>query len=156
MQKSGPIIVIEDDQDDQEILQETFKILNYPNRVVFFSDGYSALEYLRKGDVRPFLILSDVNMPKINGFELRKKILSSEEPKVRCVPYVFFTTGADGKAVEDAYAMSSQGFFIKPSSTTELQKLVRKVVDYWLNCYYPGQYPERSKSNFSGAFPKAE
>jgi CheY-like chemotaxis protein len=141
MQKSGPIIVIEDDKDDQEILAEIFQILNYPNEIIFFLDGYKALEYITKSDVQPFLILSDINMPKLNGFELRKKIHNNEELRVRCIPYLFFTTGADRKAVTDAYSMSAQGFFIKPAKMKDLENTLRKIIEYWLECYAPNQYP---------------
>ncbi|HEX2534178.1 MAG TPA: response regulator, partial [Chitinophagaceae bacterium] len=71
MNKKGPIIVIEDDDDDQEILTEIFRKLDYGNPIIFYKDGNEALAYLNRSDVQPFLILSDINMPKINGFELR-------------------------------------------------------------------------------------
>lgn len=142
MQKTGPIIVIEDDRDDQELLDEAFKTLNYPNKVIFFSDGYEALAYIEKTDVQPFLILSDINMPKINGFELRKKIHNNEELKVKCIPYLFFTTGAHRNAVYDAYSMSAQGFFIKPNNMDALQNTLRKIIEYWKECFAPSQYVE--------------
>ncbi len=141
--KSGPIIVIEDDLDDQELLEESFKFLNYPNKVIFFSDGYEALAYIEKSDAQPFLILSDINMPKISGFELKEKIHNNEQLKVRCIPYLFFTTGAQRKAVYDAYSMSAQGFFIKPNSLTELQNTIRKIVEYWQECYSPSQFIDK-------------
>jgi CheY-like chemotaxis protein len=140
MQKSGPIIVIEDDSEDQEILADIFKTLNYPNEIIFFLDGYKALEYITSSNVQPFLILSDINMPKLNGFELRRKIHNNEELRIRCIPYLFFTTGADRRAVTDAYSMSAQGFFIKPSKMKDLENTIRKIVEYWLECYAPNQY----------------
>ena len=140
MPKSGPIIVIEDDIDDQELLDEVFKLLNYPNQVIFFSDGYEALDFIEKTDVQPFLILSDINMPKINGFELRKEVLNNKKLNIKCIPYLFFTTGGNRKAVYDAYAMSAQGFFIKPSNMESLQNTIRKIVEYWKECFSPSQY----------------
>jgi CheY-like chemotaxis protein len=142
MKTRGPIVVIEDDLDDQELLEETFKVLNYPNKVIFFTDGYKALEYIERVEIQPFLILSDINMPKIDGFELRRKIQNNEELKVKCIPYLFFTTGANWKAVYDAYAMSAQGFFIKPNSVAALQDVIRKIIDYWTECYSPSQYSQ--------------
>ena len=62
MNKPGPIIVIEDDFEDQELLEETFKVLNYPNKVIFFSNGFSALNFLISSGTNPFLILSDINV----------------------------------------------------------------------------------------------
>jgi CheY-like chemotaxis protein len=140
LQKSGPIIVIEDDPDDQELLDEIFKKLAYPNEIIFFSDGYKALEFITSGDVQPFLILSDINMPKLNGFELRRKIHNNEQLRIRCIPYLFFTSGANRQAVTDAYSMSAQGFFIKPSSIAALENTIRKIIEYWLECYAPNQY----------------
>jgi CheY-like chemotaxis protein len=142
MAKSGPIIVIEDDPDDQLLLDETFKFLNYPYEVIFFSDGYLALDFIVKSDVKPFLIISDINMPRIDGFELRKIFHNNEALSIRCIPYLFFTSGSNRKGVYDAYAMSAQGFFIKPNTITDLQNTIRKIVEYWQECFAPSQYIE--------------
>jgi CheY-like chemotaxis protein len=138
MTKSGPIIVIEDDLEDQQILDEIFRNLNFPNKVIFFCDGQAALEYLHTTIDQPFLILSDINMPRMDGFQVRNTIYKNE--KLRCIPYLFFTTGVDKKAVHDAYAMSVQGFFLKPSSMSQLQQTMKKIIDYWQECYAPSQF----------------
>lgn len=140
MNKKGPIIVIEDDLDDQFILKDIFTKLDYSNEIIFFNDGNLALEYLNKSDVQPFLILSDINMPKIDGFELRKKVFNNEELQTKCIPYLFFTTGGNKKAVIAAYAMSVQGFFLKPTSEGALKNTIRKIVEYWQECIAPGEY----------------
>ena len=119
MNKNGPVVIIEDDKDDQQILSEIFTTLNYKNEIIFFADGNMALEFLNKTEITPFLILSDINMPKINGFELRSKIHTNELLQIKCIPYLFFTTSADKKSVIDAYAMSVQGFFVKPNSFSQ-------------------------------------
>lgn len=140
MDKNGPVIVIEDDDDDQLILKEIFNKLDYKNNVVFFKDGNEALEYLNKTDTIPFLILSDINMPKINGFELRSKIHTNEQLAIKCIPYLFFTTNANKKSVIDAYAMSVQGFFVKPTSYEKLENTIRKIIEYWKECIAPNEY----------------
>jgi CheY-like chemotaxis protein len=140
MNKKGPIIIIEDDIEDQEILVEIFKKLGYANAIIYFGDGNEALEYLNKTDVHPFLILSDINMPKINGFELRNKIFTNEQLQTKCIPYLFFTTSANKKSVVDAYALSVQGFFKKPSSIDALESTIRKIIEYWQECIAPNQY----------------
>ncbi|MBC7553173.1 MAG: response regulator [Taibaiella sp.] len=140
MNKTGPIIVIEDDIDDQQMLIEIFEKLNHKNDIVYFSDGNAALDYLNMTDVHPFLILSDVNMPRINGFELRSKIFTNEQLQTKCIPYLFFTTSTTKKAVLDAYAMSVQGFFIKPNSIGGLEETIRKIIDYWKECIAPSHY----------------
>jgi len=140
MNRNGPVVVIEDDEDDQLILQDIFKRLNYTNEIVFFADGNKALDYLNKTEIVPFLILSDINMPKINGFELRNKIQTNEQLHVKCIPYLFFTTAANKKSVVDAYAMSVQGFFVKPNSYDKLEATIRKIMEYWKECIAPNEY----------------
>ncbi len=140
MNKKGPIIVIEDDLDDQFILKDIFNKLDYKNDIIFFNDGNVALDYLNQTDIQPFLILSDINMPKIDGFELRKKVFTNEELQTKCIPYLFFTTGANRKAVLEAYSMSVQGFFLKPNSEAALKETIRKIVEYWQECIAPSEY----------------
>jgi CheY-like chemotaxis protein len=140
MNKVGPIVVIEDDPDDQEVLVEIFQKLGYINKIIYFHDGNDALAYLNKSDVQPFIILSDINMPKINGFELRNKVFASEQLQTKCIPYLFFTTSANKKSVIDAYTLSVQGFFVKPTSMQALENTIRKIVEYWQECIAPNQY----------------
>lgn len=141
MNKNGPVVIIEDDEDDREMLKEIFKELNYKNEVMFFVDGEEALAYIHRKDAFPFVILSDINMPKINGLELKKKIHTDAALQVKCIPYLFFTTAASKNAVIDAYSMSAQGFFVKEHSRLELQNTIKAIMDYWQRCYSPSQYP---------------
>ena len=133
----GPIIVIEDDQDDRDILKEIFEKIDYPNIVRYFNDGESALEYLNRTDVIPFLILSDINMPILDGFALRDKVKMDAKLQVKCIPYLFFTTASDQKIIIDAYSKSVQGFFIKPNTLAKLEKTIRVIMEYWGLCASP-------------------
>jgi CheY-like chemotaxis protein len=137
MNKGGPVVVIEDDVEDQELLSEIFAKLDYPNEVVFFKDGNAALDYLNRNDVLPFLILSDINMPKIDGFELRLKVHTNEQLHVKCIPYLFFTTGATKQSVIEAYSISVQGFFVKPKSYQKLESTISIIMKYWTECIAP-------------------
>ena len=137
MNKSGPIIVIEDDPDDQEMFVEVFKELNHPNKVHYFFDGFAALEYLSSSKEQPFLILSDINLPKLDGFALREKIHNNDQLRLKCIPYLFFTTAQDQRYVIEAYSRSIQGFFTKPSSYSELLRIIRNIIEYWRDCRSP-------------------
>ena len=140
MSKSGPIIVIDDDLEDHLILEEIFKNLNYPNKIIFFSNGTDAVDYLGSTDELPFLIISDINMPGMNGFETRNKICANEKLNAKCIPYLFFTTSVDKKAVREAYDLSVQGFFIKPTTMTDMQNTLKKIIDYWQESFAPSQF----------------
>jgi CheY-like chemotaxis protein len=133
----GPIIVIDDDPDDREVLNDIFEKVNYPNVVRYFDDGESALEYLNRTDVIPFLILSDINMPILDGFALRDKVKIDAKLQVKCIPYLFFTTASNQQVIIDAYSKSVQGFFIKPNSLAMLEKTIRVIMEYWSLCASP-------------------
>ena len=140
MNKNGPVIVIEDDKDDKEIFEEVFKRLGYPNKLLFFLDGQLALEYLNTTDEIPFLILSDINMPRLDGFALRQRIKTDAALELKCIPYLFFTTATNHKAVIDAYSMSVQGFFIKPSNINDIEKTIFAIMEYWKLCTSPNSF----------------
>lgn len=137
MNKNGPIILIEDDADDQEILSEVFRTLNYKNEIIFFSDGEKALNYLSETNIEPFIIFSDINMPILTGMELRSKVHENEDLRLKSIPYLFFTTSAEQKHVVEAYSKSIQGFFVKPLSFQELKDTIKCIVEYWQKCVSP-------------------
>ena len=138
--KNGPVIVIEDDADDQEFLTEIFQKLNYQNKILFFFDGQEALDHITATDELPFLILSDINMPKLNGFALREKLKTDSKLSNKCIPYLFFSTASNQKSVIDAYSQSVQGFFVKQGSMIELEKTIRAIMEYWRRCAAPNDF----------------
>ena len=140
MNKTGPVVIIEDDAEDQEILTEVFQKIKFPNKIIFFTDGQEALDFINQSDTLPFLILSDINMPKLNGFELRSKLKTDVELHIKCIPYLFFSTALTQKAVIDAYSMSVQGFFVKPNTMPELEKTIGIIMNYWKMCAAPNDF----------------
>lgn len=137
MNKGGPIVIIEDDLDDHLILKRIFKELKYPNKVIFFIDGEEALKFLTTTDIEPFIIFSDINMPKLNGMELREKVRQNEELRIKSIPYLFFSTCSEQKHIVDAYSKSVQGFFVKPSCISDLKETLSVILQYWSKCLSP-------------------
>ena len=80
MPTSGPVIIVEDDVDDYELIELAFKSLGVTNEIVFFRNGEKALDYLLNTPRNPFIILCDVNMPGMDGFELREAIKTNKIP----------------------------------------------------------------------------
>lgn len=137
MNKNGVIVIVEDDLDDQGIFKSVFKDLNDKNKVLFFGDGQDTLEYLIKSDHKPFIVFSDINMPRLNRIKLRRKIIENKNIHLKTIPYLFFTTSADQQHVIDAYSKFIQGFFVKLTSFRELNETITTVIDYWQKCVFP-------------------
>ncbi len=140
MNRNGEIVIIEDDEDDQFLMEEVFAKLDYPNERIYFPDGLAALNYLHSTTTAPFLILSDINMPKLNGFELRNKLHTDAQLKLKCIPYLFFSTAISQKVVIDAYSTSAQGFFVKQNSFNDLLDTIKVIMEYWKKCAAPNNF----------------
>jgi CheY-like chemotaxis protein len=137
MSKQGPIVLIDDDPDECEVIGEAFKSEKIFNELKCFHDGQAALDYLASTDDQPFLILTDINMPRLGGIELREIIEGDPHLKEKSIPFIFLTTTASAPAIKKAYEMSVQGFFEKPSRLKEIQRTLRVICDYWTMCKHP-------------------
>lgn len=131
MPKSGPIIIVEDDADDQELMKEIFEELNVKNILRFFNSCKAALDYLLTTLERPFLIISDINVPMMSGLDFLGSINQNEYLKNKNIPFVFLTTSSDDTIIHQAYQMSAQVFFVKPTSIQNLKEMMEKILDYW-------------------------
>jgi CheY-like chemotaxis protein len=151
MQGARAIIVIEDDMDDQEFITEAFNALNYTNPVIFFSNGNDALDYLHQTSDPPVLILSDINMPKMNGFEVKKRINKSPELRKLDIPFVFLSTLSKKEAVSNAHSLTDHDFFTKPYSMGDLRNTIKDIVEYWVRRYSPAPYNPQP-ANYNGNF----
>ncbi len=140
MNKNGPVVIIEDDLDDQEFLSVIFKKLNYSNKLLLFETGSQAFDFLKTTREIPFIILSDVHMPRLSGFELKEKIKSDCESGIQCVPFLFFSTTSTQSMLIDAYRKSIQGYFLKESSLGELEKTIKIIMEYWKRCVAPNNF----------------
>jgi DNA-binding NtrC family response regulator len=137
MNKNGPIILIEDDIDDKEIFREIFSELKYENEIIYFDDAVKAFDYLQGAEISPFLIITDINLPKISGIELREKIRNSGDIKLQCVPILYFTNDTSQNTVVDAYCKSVQGFFKKPATYYQFEHTIKVIIEYWKECRSP-------------------
>ena len=137
MPKSGPILIVEDDADDQELLKEVFEELKIPNKLKFFDTCTDLLTYLMTTTSKPLIIISDINLPLMTGMQLRQEINENEFLKKKSIPFIFLTTNSDKKTIEQAYEMLVQGYFVKPSNIKEIREMVRMIIDYWMICKHP-------------------
>lgn len=137
MSRTGPIVIIEDDPDDQIILKDAFKDLGTKNKLKFFNTCPEVFQYLMSTTDRPFLIISDVNLPGMDGTELRRLINENDLLRRKSIPFIFFTTTANRKAVLEAYDLMVQGYFEKPVNMKTIREVLKMIIDYWMVCKHP-------------------
>jgi CheY-like chemotaxis protein len=137
MSLKGPILCIDDDEDDQYLIRQALQRLALPNPIISLTDGQQALDYLLTTQERPFLILCDINMPLMNGLELRRRVNASEELHKKSIPFVFLTTTASEYSIEEAYKESVQGFYQKSITYDGLFQQIKRIVEYWQHCLHP-------------------
>ncbi|GAB3497949.1 response regulator [Spirosoma knui] len=135
-----PIIYIEDDPDDQHLVHRALQAASIANPVRFFTDGPQLLAYLRTTAEQPLVILCDVRMPGMDGFEIRDQIEADEELKAKAVPFVYFSTWANKALIKQAYQRTIQGYHRKGKSFDALQKELTLIVAYWTSCLHPNSF----------------
>jgi len=137
MSQKLPIVIIDDDADDRDLLGELSRELRGNHELRYFVNGVEALKYLETTDEQPFIILCDVNMPMMNGLELLEQIQKTPFLKQKSIPFIFLSTSGDTRYVTRAYALSAQGFFQKPSEIKELRMILKLCFDFWAKCLHP-------------------
>ena len=140
MSLKGPIISIEDDPDDQYLLKSVLEEIKVPNDVLFFNNGLEALKYLEVTKEQPFLILCDINMPVMNGLELRQYIDGNAYLKKKSIPFVFLSTSGNSKLVEVAYESTIQGYYKKASGFDSFKNQIELIIEYWKACLHPNNF----------------
>ena len=128
---SNPIIIIDDDEDDLEIFQEGFKELGIENEIMVFTDPNKFYDYISTTNRSSFFIFCDINMNRVNGFELKQRIFDNEEIRLKCIPFLMLSTSSAPASVLEAYSLNVQGYFIKPSTVSEIKDMFDIVVKYW-------------------------
>lgn len=136
--KSGPIIVIEDDVDDKEVLEDILNELKISNKLIWFDKSDAAFKYLKTTSEQPFIIISDVNLPLESGVEFKRRIDNDPLLRQKSIPFVFYSTSVKQQTVNEAYTqMTVQGFFQKGNSHEEIKRHIKLIVDYWQVCRHP-------------------
>ncbi len=135
--KDNPIILVDDDIDDVSMIKEAIAILGLKNDILVFQTGQKAYDFISDMKDIPFFILCDINMPEMDGIELRQKIYENEALKAKAIPFIFMTTAGNAGHIHRAYNLSVQGYFIKPNRFETLVQMIKSISDYWKNCQHP-------------------
>ena len=130
MAKGKPvnILIVEDDEIDVKAMQRAFQSLKIGNPLTIASDGVEAWEMLQELP-RPYLVITDINMPRMNGIELLRKIRESDEYSDAVV--FVLTTSNDEQDKMDAYHLNVTGYMLKAEMGASFMKAIGLVENYW-------------------------
>ncbi|MEW6087189.1 MAG: response regulator [bacterium] len=131
------ILLAEDNPDDIEITKRAFKEAKLINRLYIVRDGQEAVDFLyhkgRYEDVKntpvPGLILLDINMPKLNGLEVLKKI--KEDKTLNKIPVIMLTVSRRDEDIVKSYSYGCNSFLQKPVDFDNFVSLVKEIGFYW-------------------------
>ncbi len=130
--KERIILLVEDNPDDIKLTQRAFNKSNiflnsYSLKVA--KDGVEAVENLNTSSLPTFLLL-DLNLPRMNGFELLKYIRSNESTKL--IPVIILTSSTEEQDVKRAYLLGANSFIRKPIDFKKFHEVMQQIGSYWL------------------------
>ncbi len=128
------VLVIDDDEVDQMAIERSFRQRRIANNIIATRDGVEALAILRGGEgrpplARPYVILLDLNMPRMNGFELLREI--RQDPALRPSVVFVLTTSESGEDRAAAYAANIAGFIVKSDAGRGFLAAVEMIEHFW-------------------------
>ena len=135
----SPVILIDDDVDDQELMLEICKELRPSYPVLQFENGLQALSYLQTTSHKPRIIFCDLNMPRMTGVELLRIIQNTPHLRSKSIPFICLSTANAQLFVQEVYDLGVQGFFQKPASMDQFRKIFQWSFDFWDHCIHPRQ-----------------
>ncbi|HEV2327510.1 MAG TPA: response regulator [Verrucomicrobiae bacterium] len=141
--KRGSVLIVEDNPTENMLIKSAFEDIGVSERVYSVDDGDEAIAFLRrKGKyadcekyVFPTFLLTDLNMPRVNGFEL---LLFLKRSHFKIIPTIVFTMSADPDDVKCAYLFGANAYHVKPPGMEGLHAQLRKIYDYWTTLELPG------------------
>jgi len=136
MARLRPILLVEDNLKDVEMVLAALKKNNFANDVVVARDGAEALDYLyRRGQFRsrddglPIAMLLDLKMPKVDGLEVLRQIKSDDALKI--IPVVMLTSSREEADLVKSYRLGVNAYVVKPVGFQEFVDAIRQTGMFW-------------------------
>ena len=137
-EKPLSILLVEDNPAHAELVQRSLENHRVANKIYHVSDGKAALAYLFRQGVyaderrspRPHIILLDLRLPKIGGFEVLRQVKSSED--LKHIPVLILTTSGAERDMLKAYDSNANGYVVKPLDFETFKQLMEELGYFWL------------------------
>jgi two-component system response regulator len=132
------ILLVEDNPSDIGLTQRALGKSHIANELVIVEDGQEALDYLfgkavpevQDAQSLPALVLLDINLPIVNGFDVLKRIRS--DPRTRRLPVVMLTTSSEEQDITTSYDLGVNSYIRKPVDFEQFVQAVQQLNLYWL------------------------
>lgn len=132
------ILLVEDNSDDEALTIRALKKNNLQNELIVARDGAEAIEYLfaegqyegRDINDLPALVLLDLQLPKIDGFGVLKRLRANKHTKL--LPVVILTSSAEQEDILNGYGLGANSYVRKPVDFDEFITTVGQLGPYWL------------------------
>jgi CheY-like chemotaxis protein len=136
MQPLKPVLLIEDDNVDAMTVKRAMRDLHVEHPVKHSINGEEAMKYLVNPDSeKPFVILLDLNMPKMNGIEFLKIIKAN--PELKTIPIIVLTTSKEKRDIQESFELGAAGYMVKPVDYSKFVEILGKVMTYWSTSELP-------------------
>jgi len=147
MASDRPILLVEDNPDDEALTLRAFNKNRINNPVVVARDGVEALDYLfgtgahagRDVSVMPAVILLDLKLPRIDGLEVLRRIRANERTSL--LPVVILTTSKEQQDIYEGYSLGANSYIRKPVDFEKFIHAVGQLGVYWLVLNEPVELP---------------
>jgi two-component system response regulator len=138
--KTIEIVLIEDNMVDVELAIKALRKGGAKGGIHVLSDGAAALEYFfgmgkfkgRPTKILPSLVLLDLMIPKVSGFEVLELIRANKH--IKYIPVVVFSSSSVDADIEKAYLLGANAFIVKPIDFKSYGELMKSVAQFWINC----------------------
>ena len=133
--KSIEILLVEDNPGDVRLTRESLYDARVNNNMMVAGDGLEAMACLRQEGkyaqaARPDLILLDLNLPRMNGFEVLDAI--KEDPNLKRIPVVVLTTSEAEQDIVQSYNLYANAYVTKPVDLEQFIKVIKSIEGFWL------------------------
>jgi CheY-like chemotaxis protein len=139
MNKKKAILLVEDNPTDKELIARVLDRSGCTNPVITVKDGLEAIRYLfgtgkyedRDPDDLPAIVLIDLNLPRIDGLEVLRRMRADYRTKL--IPVTIFTSSVEEQDLINGYSLGANSYVRKPLGFEEFSAVVRDLLHYWLN-----------------------